>query len=302
MYRRRHVAVIVPALNEAQSIGKVLSELSALQVCDTCGNALRSNGLAQCPDQQGSLCRAASKPLVDVVIVGDNGSTDDTASIARSHNAVVIHEPERGYGAACLAALQYPVAHDLIVFVDADDSIDMNELPGLLDPLIDGAGLVIGSRTLGHCEKGALSIPQRFGNRLASALIRWLWKAPVTDLGPFRAIDHQSLSLLQMSDRRFGWTVEMQVRALQLSVSVTEVPVSALRRLGQSKISGTVRGVLGAAHGILGTIARLYLQGNVSASQPVRTRDYAPGSSESLGSAPINGMPAVASVHKHKSV
>ncbi len=260
MYKRRQVAVIVPALNEAQSIGKVLSDLNSLRVCRHCGDALVSNRPAQCPDQQKDLCRADSKPLVDLIVVGDNGSTDGTASIARMHSAVVVHEPERGYGAACLAALRHPAAHDLVAFVDADDSVDVRELPGLLDPLVNGANLVIGSRAIGQCEKGALSLPQRFGNWLASALIRRLWKEPVTDLGPFRAIDYRSLKRLNMSDRHYGWTVEMQVRALQLSLHVREVPVSALVRIGQSKISGTVRGVIGAANGILGTIARLYIR------------------------------------------
>lgn len=260
MYKRRQVSIIVPALNEAQSIGKVLSELNSLRVCRHCGDALVSNRPAQCPDQQGGLCRADSKPLVDLIVVGDNGSTDSTATIAQMHSAVVVHEPERGYGAACLAALRYPAMHDLIVFVDADDSVDVRELPRLLDPLLSGSNLVIGSRAIGHCEPGALSLPQRFGNRLASALIRWLWNAPVTDLGPFRAIDYRSLKLLDMRDRQYGWTVEMQVRSLQLSLQVCEVPVSALVRIGQSKISGTVRGVIGAAHGILGTIARLYIR------------------------------------------
>lgn len=135
------------------------------------------------------------------------------------------------------------------------------ELLPLIDPLFDSADLVIGSRTLGNTEKGALSIPQAFGNRLATALIRMLWKVQVTDLGPFRAISNDALQKLHMSDRRFGWTVEMQVAAIQQSIITVEVPVSTRQRIGKSKISGTVRGVFAAGHGILGTIFKLYWRG-----------------------------------------
>ncbi len=197
-------------------------------------------------------------PLVDTVVVCDNGSIDETATISRNCGAVVVQEPEKGYGAACLAALRAPVDKDLIVFVDGDHSVVCSELPDLLDPLFSGADLVIGSRTLGACESGALTFPQKLGNRFASSLMRLIWKQRITDLGPFRAVSQQTLDELQMQDRQFGWTVEMQVRALQLNKQLVEIPVTTRKRIGQSKISGTIRGVIGASKGILGTIVKLY--------------------------------------------
>ena len=127
----------------------------------------------------------------------------------------------------------------------------------LLDALKE-ADLVIGSRTLGACEPGALTLPQRLGNQLASRLMHFLWRQPVTDLGPFRAICFQALQQLDMRDQQFGWTVEMQVKAIQVGLDVTEVSVSCAARIGCSKISGTVRGVIGAAHGIFTTIFKLW--------------------------------------------
>jgi len=254
MYKGRMITVVIPALNEEPSIGRVLDGLTSLQTCDDCWK-LNPSGSCQC---------SGYISVVDQIIVCDNGSTDNTAGIAKAYGAIVTEEPERGYGAACLAALAVPVEKDIVVFVDGDHSVVAEELPELLDPLVEGADLVIGSRTLGVTEKGALSIPQAFGNHLASALMRFLWRANVTDLGPFRAITNSALLELQMSDRKFGWTVEMQVLALQKCKSVVEVPVSTRRRIGHSKISGTLRGVIGAAHGILGTIAKLYFRGLVS--------------------------------------
>jgi len=267
MYRQRKVTVVVPALDEAPSIARVVHGLFDLMVCKRCTNLVleTSGGYRQaltnvsrddthCVDG----CDGLATPLVDDIVVCDNGSTDDTAARASASGAIVVTETHRGYGAACLAALATPLEKDLIVFVDADHSVVAQELPSLLDPLLDGADLVVGSRTLGHCEKGALSLPQRLGNRLASALMRLLWGTAVTDLGPFRAVTNDALTAIGMTDRHFGWTVEMQVRALQLSQRVVEVPVSTRRRIGKSKISGTVRGVIGASHGILGTIAKLY--------------------------------------------
>jgi len=292
MYKSRQITVIIPALNEAPSIAKVVNGLFELHVCSHCQNVIKADlkdtgDGSECEtDHQTnvtplaldiadddaaadttnskstskSVCNGScnSVAVVDQVIVGNNGSTDDTAKIASACGAIVMEEPDRGYGAACLAALAAPVDKDLIVFVDADHSVVPQELPALLDPLFDGADLVIGSRTLGHCEKGALSIPQEIGNKLAIALLRLLWRGQVTDLGPFRAITQSALSSIQMTDRKFGWTVEMQIRALQLSLTTVEVPVSTRQRIGKSKISGTVKGVIGAAHGILGTIAKLY--------------------------------------------
>ncbi len=285
MYQHRHVTVIIPALNEAPSIALVVRELLELKTCSQCAhpisfnpinsssiqkehadaNELPSSDAANVPCMAfaaatfcSAKCDGTSKTVVDQIVVGDNGSTDNTAAIATACGALVMSEPERGYGAACLAALEAPVNKDIIVFVDADHSVVAQELPTLLKPIIDGADMVIGSRTLGHCEKGALTLPQIIGNKIATTLMRLLWRGNVTDLGPFRAITHRALLDLKMRDRQFGWTVEMQVKALQHSMNIIEVPVSTNRRIGQSKVSGTVKGVIGAALGILGTIGKLY--------------------------------------------
>ena len=236
----QNIAVIVPAHNEALSIGKVLSELNALQHPVT--------GLQ----------------LLTQVVVTDNGSQDDTAEIALAAGAQVINEQRLGYGYACLAALDYLHKQtnppDVVVFVDGDHSVLCEELFSLVEPINEGYDLVVGCRTGRLQEQGALGIHQQFGNRLASALIRLFWQQPVNDLGPFRAIRHSALMALNMQDKRFGWTVEMQVKAIQVGLRYTEVPVSTLRRIGVSKISGTVRGTIGAAMGIFGTIFRLYLR------------------------------------------
>lgn len=273
MYRNKSITVIIPALNEEPSIAKVITELSALHVCKTCG--FSGEYLSQINNEflteitTSSYCEICSDtvtrvPLVDNIIVCDNGSSDNTAAISKTCGAIVIEELEKGYGAACLAAMSYPLEKELIVFVDGDHSVVCNEMPTLLDPLFSGADLVIGSRTLGKCDIGALSFPQRLGNRFASALLRIIWKQQVTDLGPFRAISSQAYDQLKMQDRQFGWTVEMQVRALQQNKVIEEIPVSTRIRIGQSKISGTVRGVIGASKGILGTIAKLYCQELIS--------------------------------------
>lgn len=213
------IAVIIPALNEERSIGKVIGEIP---------------------------------PWVDEIVVVDNGSTDRTLEVARAAGARVLQEPERGYGAACLtgiAALQEP---DIVVFLDGDYSDYPQEMAALVEPIIaDQADLMIGSRTLGEREKGALSPPQIFGNWLACRLIRRFWKADFTDLGPFRAIRYSTLQSLNMRDRNYGWTVEMQIKAVQRGVRSREVPVRYRKRIGKSKVSGTVRGVIGAGAKIL---------------------------------------------------
>jgi len=259
MYKNRQITVIIPALNEEPSIANVVNGLFDVTVCGDCQNIIKVNSdtadVGRKDDVNAAAnvarvssvnaqycagqCNAAPVSVVDQIIVGDNGSTDATAAIAKASGAMVVEEPERGYGAACLAALAAPVEKDIIVFVDGDHSVVPQELPALLNPLFDGADLVIGSRTLGNCEKGALSVPQEIGNKLAIALLRLLWRGKVTDLGPFRATTQQALTAIQMSDRKFGWTVEMQIRALQLSLTSAEVPVSTRQRIGKSKISGT---------------------------------------------------------------
>jgi len=267
MYRNRHVTVIIPALNEEPSIAKVIDGLFSLQACNHCAQLINDESSQAeeanplntlCCSNSSTDCNGSATSLVDTIIVGDNGSTDETATISRACGAMVMDAPERGYGAACLAALAAPVEKDIIVFVDGDHSVTPNELPSLLNPIMDGADLVIGSRTLGECEKGALSIPQSLGNTLAIVFMRLMWGGKITDLGPFRAITQQALSAIDMRDKKFGWTVEMQIRAMQLSLITVEVPVSTKVRIGKSKISGTVKGVIAAGHGILGTIGKLY--------------------------------------------
>lgn len=220
------IALIIPALDEALAIGPLLDEVDRTAVRD--------------------------------VIVGDNGSRDATAAVARGRRAEVVAVGERGYGAACAGALtRLRDDVDVVVFMDADGSDDPAEIRSLVDPIREGrVDLVIGSRPLGRIEPGALTPQQRFGNWLATRLIRLLYGHRYTDLGPFRAIRRDLLDRIAMQDRRYGWTVEMQVRALQLRARVAEVPVRYRKRVGRSKISGTVSGVLKAGFWILWTIGR----------------------------------------------
>lgn len=201
------------------------------------------------------------RTLVRDVVVVDNGSRDGTAAAAASLGCVVVDEPRRGYGSACLAGLAHlaAAAHppDLVAFLDADHSDHPEELPRLLAPFVEGcADLVIGSRALGTREPGALLPQQRFGNALAAFLIRRLYGVEVTDLGPFRVIRWDALVRIGMTDRGYGWTAEMQVKALKLGLRYAEVPVSYRRRAGRSKIAGTLRGTVGAGFKILYTVFR----------------------------------------------
>ena len=199
---------------------------------------------------------------VDEVIVADNGSTDDTAQIARDNGAVTVFVSEPGYGRACLAAIERAGDYDILVFMDGDASDDPADLPELLKPLLSQeADLVIGSRILGSCDKGALTVQQRFGNSLACWLMNLFWGFRFTDLGPFRALTRQAYEQLDMEAPTFGWTVEMQVRALKLGLRCTEIPVHYRARIGVSKISGTVKGVIMAGLYILGTIFKEALLG-----------------------------------------
>lgn len=214
-----HISVIIPALNEEGAIGRVLGDL---------------------PE------------WVDVVIVVDNGSTDATAEVAARYGARVVVEPQRGYGAACLAGIAALGETDIVVFLDADYSDDPKEMDLLVDPIVRGeVELMLGSRVLGKAEAGALTPQQRFGNWLSCALIRFIWGVEYTDLGPFRAIRRSKLVELKMRDRDYGWTVEMQIKAARRAMRVGEAAVSYRKRVGVSKISGTVRGVLGAGSKIL---------------------------------------------------
>ena len=233
MYRELTVGVVVPARDEERNVGAVVRDL----------RALRGDGGA---------------PLVDDFVVCDNGSTDATAEQARAAGARVVREETPGYGIACLTALGALRPVDVVLFTDGDRSFVAGQCVRLLDAIADGADFAVGSRALGRWEPGALSPPQILGNRLAGFLIRVLWGGRVTDLGPYRAIRAGALRRLDMRDRAYGWTVEMQVKAIQQRLRVVEVPVDTVRRrFGVSKVGGTVRGVIGASAGILSTIARL---------------------------------------------
>jgi glycosyltransferase involved in cell wall biosynthesis len=222
-------AVVIPAFNEEQAIGQVLGEIP--------------------------------RELVTVVVVVDNGSTDRTASVAAEHGAKVVREDRRGYGSACLAGLAALDAPDIVVFLDGDHSDRPEEMALLIDPILRGeADMVIGSRVLGARQRGSLTPQQVWGNRLACLLIRLLFRHRYTDLGPFRAISGPALERLAMSDTTFGWTVEMQVKALKRGLRVTEVPVSYRKRIGRSKISGTISGTVKAGYKIITTILRYALR------------------------------------------
>jgi glycosyltransferase involved in cell wall biosynthesis len=222
------VDVVIPALNEEASIPLVLAGLP--------------------------------RPLVRRVVVADNGSADGTARVAREGGAEVVAAARRGYGSACLAGLDHlrsTGAPDVVVFIDADYSDHPEELPRLVAPILAGeADLVIGSRVLGEREPGALLPQARAGNLVACLLIRLFYGHRFTDLGPFRAIGWEALERLGMADPDFGWTAEMQVKAVKRGLRSTEVPVSYRRRVGVSKITGTVSGTVRAGYKILWTVAR----------------------------------------------
>lgn len=227
MRNGQRIAVVIPALNEERAIGRVIGDI---------------------PN------------WVDRVVVADNGSTDRTADVSREAGATVIAEPQRGYGAACLAALTLVGDADIVVFLDGDYSDHPGEMDRLVDPIADNqADMVIGSRVLGEREAGSLTPQQRFGNWLATRLIRLIWGVAYTDLGPFRAIRASSLTTLAMADRTYGWTVEMQIKAAIAKLRSLEVPVSYRRRIGISKISGTIKGTVMAGWIILSMIARYAL-------------------------------------------
>lgn len=222
-----NVGVVIPTLNEEKAVGLVVEGLK--QTC------------------------------ADRVVVVDNGSTDLTAEVARAAGATVISESVRGYGSACKRGLSFfeGQAPDVVVFIDGDYSDYPEELDRVVAPIFDGsADLVIGSRVLGNAPKDALLLQARLGNKLACLLIARLYGVKYTDLGPFRAIRWPALMELDMRDRDYGWTVEMQVKAAKVGIRATEVPVSYRPRIGRSKITGTITGSLRAGQKILWTIFR----------------------------------------------
>jgi len=220
------VTVIIPALNEEQSIGRVLEAIPRELDCD--------------------------------VVVVDNGSTDRTAEIATEHGARVVRESRRGYGTACLRGIGALRRPEVVAFLDADFSDDPAMLGELVRPILeDRADLVIGSRTRGAREPGAMPPHARFGNWLAGLILTHLYRQPTSDLGPFRAIRFACLGGLQMSDRGYGWTIEMQAKAARLRLRTVEIAVPYRRRIGRSKISGSLWPSIKASGVILATAVRL---------------------------------------------
>jgi len=206
----------------------------------------------------GDLVKAALAQPVSAVVVVDNGSTDDTAGAARRAGARVVREPRRGYGYACAVGVAAAADADALVFLDGDYSFAPDEMPALLAPLREGrADLVLGSRPLGHIQPGSMPLPQRFGNWLVARLMRSIYKLPMTDLGPYRAVRRDLLASLDMREMTFGWPTEMIVKAARRGARIVEVPVSYhSRRAGRSKVSGTLRGALLAGCAILGVTFR----------------------------------------------
>jgi len=220
------VAIIIPALNEEESVGRVIDAV---------------------PRELGA----------DIIVV-DNGSTDRTAEVVREHGARVVRESQRGYGAACLAGIAAVRDAEIIVFLDADFSDDPVMVPHLLEPIRTGqADFVIGSRMIGERETGALPAHSRFGNWLAGLILTHLYGQPTTDLGPFRAIRRETLEGLRMEDRAFGWTMEMQAKAARLGIPTAEVAVPYRKRIGRSKITGSIKASFQAGTIILATAFRL---------------------------------------------
>jgi glycosyltransferase involved in cell wall biosynthesis len=228
MIENKKVVVIIPAFNEEESLPKVIKDIPS---------------------------------FIDEIIVANNGSTDNTAGVAAKLGATVVTENERGYGAACLKAIDYiknknlsadRQDYDIAVFLDGDYSDYPEEMAVIIEPIIkNDYNLVIGSRMIGKREKGAMLPQAVFGNWLAAFLIKLFWNYKFTDLGPFRAIKYSSLLQLNMQDRNFGWTVEMQIKAAKQKMKCLEVPVRYRKRIGESKVTGTIKGTVKASVKIL---------------------------------------------------
>lgn len=225
------INVIIPVFNESGSIGYVLKDIPS--------------------------------DLVDEVIVVNNGSTDNTAQIAHSAGATVLVENQRGYGAACLKGINYiqnktiEQQPDIVVFIDGDYSDYPEQMRLLIRPIeLNNADFVIGSRAKGNREKKAMMPQQIFGNWLATTLMKWLFNANYSDLGPFRAIRWDSLQTLNMQDTNYGWTVEMQIKAVKNKLRYCEIPVDYRVRIGKSKVTGTIKGTFMAGYKIIFTIIK----------------------------------------------
>ena len=221
--------MIIPAFNEELSIHKVIKEIPA--------------------------------DLVTEVIVVNNGSKDGTAQVAANAGATVLHEARSGYGNACLKGIAYSGAQvprpEVIVFIDGDFSDYPGEMMSLVRPILENkADIVIGSRALGNREKGSMTVQQIFGNWLATSLLKLFFSVRFTDLGPFRAVRFASLQHLNMQDKNYGWTMEMQVKGAKKKLRMMEVPVRYRKRIGVSKVSGTLKGTIMAGYKILYTLFR----------------------------------------------
>ncbi len=224
------IDVIIPAYNEEKSIPKVLAEIPK---------------------------------IVRHIVVANNNSTDRTGEVAKAAGAEVVFEGQKGYGKACLTAMDWiwnqEVQPDIVVFLDGDYSDYPEEMKDLIRPILDRkADMVIGSRALGKREAGSMTFPQVFGNWLATTMMRYMQGAKFSDLGPFRAISWKKLLELNMIDQNFGWTIEMQIKAHQKGLRYTEIPVNYRKRIGVSKVSGTVKGVIGAGYKIIFTIFKYW--------------------------------------------
>ncbi len=221
------IRVIIPAFNEQNAVGLVIEEIP--------------------------------KDLVSEIIVIDNGSSDNTFETAAKAGATALREPVKGYGRACLKGMEYihesGTFPDVVVFIDGDHSDFPKEMPKLVTPILNGkADLVIGSRALGKKERGSMTPQQVFGNWLATRLMKIFYGTSYTDLGPFRAIRYESLSKINMEDTNYGWTIEMQIKAAKHKLKFLDVPVNYRRRIGVSKVSGTVKGTILAGFKIIYTI------------------------------------------------
>ena len=219
--------VIIPAFNEENGVGQVVNEIP--------------------------------KQLVAEIIVVNNNSNDKTSEVAQAAGATVLDEPNAGYGRACLKGIDYLTKikdkTDIVVFLDADHSDYPDEMTMLIQPILDDkADLVIGSRALGNKERGSMTPQQIFGNWLATRLLKLFYNVTFTDLGPFRAIRYDKLLALNMQDKTYGWTVEMQVKAAKQKLRCAEPPVRYRKRIGYSKVSGTVKGTVLAGYKIITTI------------------------------------------------